>query len=112
MFFFIAFILLFALPSPWGLIGFAVSLVLFAGEVAFWNSRVRHKRAATGADLMIGTTATVIGECRPRGQVRLRGEIWEARCPVGAGVGEQVVIRSRDGLVLTVEPVGAAVPHA
>ena len=105
MFFFVAFILLFALPSPWSVIGFAVALVLFAGEVAFWNSRVRHKRVSTGADQLIGTTATVIGECRPHGQVQLDGEIWEARCAQGASAGDVVVIRERDGLVLTVEPV-------
>jgi membrane-bound serine protease (ClpP class) len=103
VFFFIALILLFALPHPWNVIGFGVALVVFVGEVLFWHSRVRHKREATGADLMIGATATVIGACRPRGQVRLRGEIWEARCAAGADVGDEVVIRSRDGLVLTVE---------
>jgi len=80
--------------------------VAFVGEVLFWHSRVRRKRVATGADLLIGATATVSAECRPRGQVRLRGETWEARCAAGAEVGEQVVIRSREGLVLTVEPVG------
>jgi membrane-bound serine protease (ClpP class) len=108
VFFFVAFILLFALPSPWSLIGFAAGLVAFAGEVAFWHSRVRRKRTATGVDLLIGTTATVTEACRPRGQVRLRGETWEALCQAGAGVGEQVVIRSRDGLVLTVEPLSAS----
>ena len=108
MFFFVAFILLFALPSPWSLIGFAAGLVLFAGEVTFWQRRVRHKRVATGADLLIGTTATVIGECRPKGQVRVRGEIWEARCAEGASAGDVVVIRGRDGLVLTVEPAPAS----
>jgi membrane-bound serine protease (ClpP class) len=105
VFFFVAFILLLALPWPWNAIGFGVGLVAFVGEVLFWHSRVRGKRAATGADLLIGTTATVSAECRPRGQVRLRGETWEARCAAGADVGEEVVIRSRDGLVLTVEPI-------
>ena len=108
MFFFVALILLVALPHPWNFVGFGVALVLFLGEVLFWHARVRHRRAATGADRMIGATAVVIGACRPRGQVRLRGETWEARCAAGADVGEEVVIRSRDGLVLTVEPAPAA----
>jgi membrane-bound serine protease (ClpP class) len=108
VFFFIAFILLFALPSPWSVICFAAGLVLFAGEVGFWHRRVRNKRAATGADLLIGTHATALGECRPKGQVRVRGEIWEARCAQGASAGDEVVIRSRDGLVLMVEPVAGS----
>jgi membrane protein implicated in regulation of membrane protease activity len=107
VFFFLALILLAALPHPWNLIGFVVAIVLFVGEVLFWHSRVRHKREATGADLMIGATAIVTGACRPRGQVRLRGETWEARCAAGADVGDEVVIRSREGLVLTVEPIPA-----
>jgi membrane protein implicated in regulation of membrane protease activity len=37
--------------------------------------------------------------------VRIAGEIWQARCDAGADVGEAVVVREVDGLVLVVEPV-------
>jgi membrane-bound serine protease (ClpP class) len=103
MFFFVAFILLFLLPSPWNLVGFVAGLVLFTGEVLFWNRRVRGKRVQAGAETLIGKPAVVTSECRPHGQVRLGGEIWDARCEAGADVGDSVVVTARDDLVLVVE---------
>jgi membrane protein implicated in regulation of membrane protease activity len=42
--------------------------------------------------------------CAPRGRVRMRGEIWHARCEAGAPVGAQVTIAGVHGLTLEVEP--------
>ena len=44
----------------------------------------------------------------PVGQVRLNGEIWEARCEAGAGTGERVRVTGRKRLTLIVEPVAKA----
>ena len=41
----------------------------------------------------------------PEGQVRVAGELWQARCEAGAGAGDEVVVREVDGLTLVVEPV-------
>ena len=71
MFLIVALVLVFLLPSPWNLVAFAVGLVLFIGEVFFWNRTVRDKRASTGAETLIGRTATVVRSCRPDGQVRI-----------------------------------------
>jgi membrane-bound serine protease (ClpP class) len=103
MFVFVALLLLLLLPSPWNLVGFAAGLVLFVGEVLFWNRRVRGKRIQAGAETLIGEQAVVISECRPSGQVRLEGEIWDARCEAGADAGDTVVVTARDELVLVVE---------
>jgi membrane protein implicated in regulation of membrane protease activity len=43
--------------------------------------------------------------CRPDGQVRLNGELWEARCAEGADRGETVRVTGREGLKLVVERV-------
>lgn len=103
MFLFIAFLLLLLLPDPWNLVGFVAGLVLFAGEVVFWNRRVRGQRVRAGAETLIGEQAVAVSECRPTGQVRLRGEIWDARCDGGAETGDAVVVTARDDLVLVVE---------
>jgi membrane-bound serine protease (ClpP class) len=103
MFVFVALLLLLLLPSPCNLVGFAAGLVLFVGEVLFWNRRVRGKRIQAGAETLIGEQAVVISECRPSGQVRLEGEIWDARCEAGADAGDTVVVTARDELVLVVE---------
>ena len=56
---------------------------------------------------MIGQTAEVVEPCRPVGQVRVHGELWEARCAAGAAVGDTVRITALEGLTLTVAPVSA-----
>jgi membrane protein implicated in regulation of membrane protease activity len=45
----------------------------------------------------------VIETCDPRGRIRLRGEIWHARCASRAEVGERVTVTGVDGLTLEVE---------
>lgn len=84
--------------------GFLICLFLFVGELFLWNRTVRNRRAAVGAETMIGAKATVLTPCRPDGQVRLNGEIWEASCTVGADEGANVRVVGRRGLTLVVEP--------
>jgi membrane protein implicated in regulation of membrane protease activity len=95
-------VLLFVLPSEWNVVLFAACLALFLGELVFWNRRVRDRRAQAGAETLIGRTATVVSACHPDGQVRLAGEIWEARCDGGADPGDTVVVTARDDLKLVV----------
>ena len=98
-------VLLFVLPTPWGLVALLVALLLWLGEVyAIWRL-VRHKQVQTGAETLIGRTATVTVPCKPLGQVRLGGEseIWRARCAEGAERGETVKVIGIDQLTLIVE---------
>jgi membrane protein implicated in regulation of membrane protease activity len=95
--------LLLFLSSPWNFLGFAVCLVLFFGELGLWNRTVRNRRQVVGAQTLIGREAVVTQPCRPDGQVRLSGELWEARCAEGADAGETVRVNGRDGLRLLVE---------
>jgi membrane-bound serine protease (ClpP class) len=53
---------------------------------------------------LLGAEATVATACRPLGQVRVRGELWQARCDSGAGEGDTVRITAAEGLLLVVEP--------
>ena len=96
----VALLLPFALGSPWNLVGFIVAVVLWFGELAFWHRRVRHWRPGVGAQSLIGRGAVVVSACRPRGQVRLDGEIWDARGDAGADVGDGVRIVERERLTL------------
>jgi membrane-bound serine protease (ClpP class) len=103
----LAFILLFLLPSPWNWVGFLVAIPLWFIELLAWNRTVRHKRKVVGAQTLIGKNATVTEPCRPTGQVRLDGEIWEARCDAGADPGDTVRVIGRENLTLVVEPAPA-----
>jgi membrane-bound serine protease (ClpP class) len=103
--FILAIALLLFLPTPWNVIGFAISFVLFFGEAFLWNRSMRGRKKVVGAQTMIGAQATVVTPCRPDGQVRVGGEIWEARCEMGADSGQTVRIVGRRDLSLLVEPV-------
>jgi membrane-bound serine protease (ClpP class) len=101
----LAFLLLFLLPTPWNLVGFLVVIPLWILELLAWNRSMKNRRKAVGAETLIGREAVVMTACQPRGQVRIGGEIWEARCAAGAVEGDAVRVLDLDGLTLIVEPV-------
>ena len=100
----LAFILLFALPHPWNIVGFVVVIPIWILELIGWNRSMRKRRKVVGEQTLIDREAVVIRACDPRGQVRLDGEIWDARCEHGAAVDDTVRVVGRDNLTLIVEP--------
>jgi membrane-bound serine protease (ClpP class) len=105
MLIFLAIALLLLLSSPWNVVAFLVLLPLWVLELFGWNRTTKRHKKAVGAQTLIGREAVVSVPCKPVGQVRLDGEIWEARCEAGAGTGERVRVTGRNGLTLLVEPV-------
>jgi membrane-bound serine protease (ClpP class) len=95
---------LFVLPPGLGIAVVALGIVVEVAEVGFWARFLRRYRVTTGAEGLIGSRAEVIEACDPEGRVRLRGEIWRARCPAGAAVGERVRVAAVDGLTVEVRP--------
>jgi membrane protein implicated in regulation of membrane protease activity len=102
----IALILAFTvLPSPWGVVAILSAAAVDVVEVRFFARWSKRRRATVGAETLIGRTGVVVRTLSPRGQVRLDGEIWEARASGGdLSPGAEVVVTGRDGLVLEVEP--------
>jgi membrane-bound serine protease (ClpP class) len=80
-----------------------IAAVIEVGETAFWLWYSKRRRAKVGAETMVGRTAVVVLPCYPGGQVKLDGELWQARCEAGAGTGTNVIVRGLDGLTLLVE---------
>jgi membrane-bound serine protease (ClpP class) len=95
---------LFVLPWPANLIVVAVAAVC---ESAFWIAGIRYsrrRRAQVGVQTMVGRSAETLTALAPAGQVKIDGEIWEARSSAGAKAGQVVRITRVDGLMLEVEP--------
>jgi membrane-bound serine protease (ClpP class) len=90
--------------SPWGIVLVAVAAVLELAETAFWIRFSRRRHVQVGAETLAGAVAVVTEPCRPLGQIRLAGELWQARCDAGADKGDHVRVVGRSGLVLAVEP--------
>jgi membrane protein implicated in regulation of membrane protease activity len=98
---------LFLLPSPWNALLLGFALVAEVGEIYLWKRYLDRRRIETGAEGLVGQRAVAVGPLGPRGQVRLRGEIWRARS-VAAAIepGDEVEVVAVDGLTLEVEPAG------
>jgi membrane protein implicated in regulation of membrane protease activity len=96
----------FVLPSPWGVVVVVVALLAEVGEAWLWLRWSRRRRPTTGVEAMVGRRAVAATSCRPRGQVRVLGELWTAICEDGADAGDEVevVAVDTDGLTLKVAP--------
>jgi membrane protein implicated in regulation of membrane protease activity len=97
-------------PWPWNLTALLTGVAIEAVELTWGLRLARRWRPKTGAEAMIGQLATVVAPCRPSGQVRVQGELWQARCSAGADVGDTVRIEQLDGLTLVVARTAAGAP--
>lgn len=97
---------IFLLPSPWGLIAVVCALVVDLGEVGFGLWYAKRRRPQTGPEALVGSVARVVVRCDPLGQVRVHGELWQARSDPPADVDDNVRVEAiGPDLVLTVRPV-------
>jgi membrane-bound serine protease (ClpP class) len=87
---------------------FVVGLALVAGLFLLWLVsylvRLRRRGAVSGRASIIGGTGTAMQSFTGEGKVWLEGEAWAAVSKVPLEQGQEVVVRSMDGLILEVEP--------
>jgi membrane protein implicated in regulation of membrane protease activity len=98
----VSIVLAFFLPWPWKGLVVLGGLAIEAAELTWGFRLARRWRPQTGAEAMVGKTAKVVSPCRPKGQVRVAGELWEAVCEEGADPGETVTIERVEDLTLAV----------
>ncbi len=92
------------LPSPWGVVAIVGAFAIDAAETAFFVRWSKRRKATVGVETLVGRTAVVVRQLTPRGQVKLDGEVWEARAESDVAPGAEVTVTAVDGLVLEVEP--------
>ena len=95
---------IFVVPDGWQvpvIVGFAALEVV---ESAITSRISRRAPPKVGVELLDGALGRAITDCRPDGTVRVRGEVWQARCEAGADADQPVRVRGRDRLTLVVEP--------
>jgi membrane-bound serine protease (ClpP class) len=99
-------------PSPiTGLTEIELGLLIVFGVIAGLYIRwvigpLRKRSKLTGPEAMIGKTAVAVTDLKPKGEVRIGGEIWRAESLSGdIAKGDQVTVRALNGLVVVVEKV-------
>jgi len=93
------------LDEPWNWVVVGLGATWELAETTLLVRWSQRRRSVVGAEALVGQRAVVAADCMPQGQVRVAGELWQARCAVGAGVGDDVVVREVEGLMLVVEPI-------
>lgn len=89
----------FVLPSPWGIIAVLVGALVEIGESALFIWWSKRRRSVTGAEALVGAKGVVATAT----QVRVVGELWNARSDDVLVPGAEVVVREVEGLTLVVD---------
>jgi membrane protein implicated in regulation of membrane protease activity len=89
----------FVIPWPWGIFAILAGALLEIGESFAFLKWSRRRKSSVGVEVLVGQTAVVVTPT----QVRVGGELWEARGDEPLRVGADVLVRGVDGLTLVVE---------
>jgi membrane-bound serine protease (ClpP class) len=90
-----------AVSIPLGLItAFLMSLAL----------KARQNKVVTGVEGLVGQTGVAQTPLSPSGKIFVHGELWDAVSSSAVNIGQSVIVRRVDGLVLQVDPL--AVSHS
>ena len=86
-------------------LGLLVAFGVIIGLYIRWIiGPIRRRSRLTGPEAMIGKTGVAITDLKPKGEIRVEGEIWRAESFSGnIEKGEQVTVKKLNGLVVRVE---------
>ncbi|HEY6308133.1 MAG TPA: nodulation protein NfeD [Candidatus Angelobacter sp.] len=89
----------------WAALSISIPLGLITVFLMTIAMRARRAKVVTGEQGLIGEVGVVSLPLMPAGKVMLRGALWDAVAPTNLDVGQQIVVRGIENLVLQVEPV-------
>jgi membrane protein implicated in regulation of membrane protease activity len=90
---------IFILPSPWGIVAVIAGGLIDILESLVLLKWTRRRKSTVGVETLVGQTGVVVTLT----QVRVAGELWEARSHRMLAPGEEVVVRGVEGLTLLVD---------
>jgi membrane-bound serine protease (ClpP class) len=88
----------------WAALSISIPLGLITIFLMTIAMRARRNKVVTGEQGLIGETGVVTMPLIPAGKVLVRGALWDAIAPVHVEVGQHIVVRRVQNLVLQVEP--------
>ncbi|MFQ5836781.1 MAG: nodulation protein NfeD [Candidatus Bathyarchaeia archaeon] len=88
------------------LLGVSLFVAFFFTFLVYKVAKARRLKIVTGAEALIGAFGVAVSELKPKGEVRVRGEFWQAKTEEELiRKGEKVEIMGREGMFLIVRPV-------
>jgi membrane-bound serine protease (ClpP class) len=94
----------------WTALAVSVPLGLITAFLMSIAVRARRNKLVSGAQGLIGETGVAQTALSPTGKIFVHGEIWNAASSAEVMVGQTVIVRKIDGLLLEVDPVKVAQP--
>jgi membrane-bound serine protease (ClpP class) len=86
----------------------AIILLILAGITAwlfYVGIKAQHKRVKTGKEALIGSKGVASTDLKPKGEVRVLGEFWQATTKgVPIANGQPVEVVDMEGMFLVVKP--------
>ncbi len=77
-----------------------IGLIFYAGIMA------QFRRVKTGKEALIGARGIATSDLKPKGEIRVLGEFWEATAKdTTIAAGQEVEVVSMEGVYLVVKPV-------
>jgi membrane-bound serine protease (ClpP class) len=82
------------------IVALIIALIFYAGVQA------QFRRVKTGKEALIGARGIATSDLKPKGEVRVMGEFWEATAKDATiAAGQAVEVVSMEGVYLVVKPV-------
>jgi membrane-bound serine protease (ClpP class) len=94
----------------WTALAVSVPLGLITAFLMSIAVRARRNKLVSGAQGLVGETGVAQTALSPTGKIFVHGEIWNAASSAEVMVGQTVIVRKIDGLLLEVDPVTVAQP--
>ncbi len=95
-----------AIQIEWTLAILLVIIAMILGGIFYAGVKAQFNRVKTGKEALIGAKGIAATDLKPKGEVRVLGEFWEATAKDATIVtGQAIEVTGMDGMFLVVKPV-------
>jgi membrane-bound serine protease (ClpP class) len=81
-----------------------IVVALIVGFIFYVGVKAQFRRVKTGKEALIGAKGIATSDLKPKGEIRVMGEFWEATAKDGeVEIGQPVEVVGMDGMFLVVK---------
>jgi membrane-bound serine protease (ClpP class) len=82
-----------------------VIVALIVAVIFYFGVKAQFNRVKTGKEALIGSKGTATTDLKPKGEVRVNGEFWEATAKTNEiSAGQTIEVVGLEGMFLVVKP--------
>jgi len=83
-----------------------ITIAIIAAVILYKGLTSKYVKIKTGLEALVGSRGIAVTDLKPKGEIRVMGEFWQATSK-GAAIanGQTVEVTGMEGMFLTVKPV-------